>query len=202
VILLIDLCFREGSLGFDEYVMPVERIVERSGFKASSVHYRSVSSVDFQGAEAVILCGTPLADNAFLEKPGTFSWLEKTEIPVLGVCAGMEMIGKTFGGVLGPCTEIGMTGIRVKGTDPFFSESLSFSAYELHTIACIDPGPFKVLAVSDRCIQVIRHPVRPVYGVMFHPEVRNEWAVERFLSLTRNDGISPRQGDRSPRQYP
>jgi GMP synthase-like glutamine amidotransferase len=184
VILLIDLCFREGSLGFDEYVMPVERIVERSGFKASSVHFRSVSRPDFRGAEAVILCGTPLADNAFLENAGAFSWVEKTEIPVLGICAGMEMIGKTFGGMLGPCTEIGMTGIRVTGTDPLFSESRSFSAYELHTIAIIDPGPFKVLAVSDRCIQVIRHPVRPVYGVMFHPEVRNEWAVERFLSLT------------------
>ena len=170
--------------------MPVERIVERSGFKASSVHFRSVSPADFQDAEAVILCGTPLADNAFLENVGAFSWLEKTEIPVLGICAGMEMLGKTFGGVLGHCTEIGMTGIRVTVTDPFFPESLSFSAYELHTIACRDPGPFKVLAVSDRCIQVIRHPVRPVYGVMFHPEVRNEWAVERFLSLAQNDGIS------------
>jgi len=190
VILLVDLCYREGSLGFDEYVMPVERIVERSGFKASSVHFRSVSPADFQDAEAVILCGTPLADNAFLENVGAFSWLEKTEIPVLGVCAGMEMLCKTFGGVLGHCTEIGMTGIRVTVTDPFFPESLSFSAYELHTIACRDPGPFKVLAVSDRCIQVIRHPVRPVYGVMFHPEVRNEWAVERFLSLAQNDGIS------------
>jgi GMP synthase-like glutamine amidotransferase len=191
VILLIDLCCREGSLGFDEYVMPVERIVEQSGFTVSSVHYRSVSSVDFLGAEAVILCGTPLADNAFLENVGAFLWVEKTGIPILGICAGMEIIGKIFGGVLGPCTEIGMTGIRVTGTDPFFSESLSFSAYELHALACVDPGPFKVLAVSDRCIQVIRHPVRPVYGVMFHPEVRNEWAVERFLSLTRNDGISP-----------
>ena len=190
MILLVDLCYREGSLGFDEYVMPVERIVERSGFNASSVHFRSVSPADFQDAEAVILCGTPLADNAFLENVGAFSWLEKTKIPVLGVCAGMEMLCKTFGGVLGHCTEIGMTGIRVTGTDPFFSESLSFSAYELHTIACIDPGPFKVLAVSDRCIQVIRHPVRPVYGVMFHPEVRNEWAVERFLSLAQNDWIS------------
>jgi GMP synthase-like glutamine amidotransferase len=191
MILLIDLCCREDSLGFDEYVMPVERIVERSGFKASFMHYRSVSSADFQGAEAAILCGTPLADNAFLENPGAFSWVEKTGIPVLGICAGMEMIGQTFGGVLGPCTEIGMTGIRVTGTDPFFSESLSFSAYELHTIACRDPGPLKVLAVSDRCIQVIRHPVRPVYGVMFHPEVRNEWAVDQFLSLARKDRISP-----------
>jgi len=185
VILLIDLCCREGSLGFDEYVMPIERIVERSGFEASAVHSRSLSPCDFAGAEAVILCGTPLADNAFLNNPGAFSWVENTRIPVLGICAGMELLCSLFGGMLCPCTEIGMNEIRVTETDSIFSTSLSFSAYELHTLACTDPGPFRVLAVSDRCIQVIRHPIRPLYGVMFHPEVRNEWVVERFLSLTR-----------------
>jgi GMP synthase-like glutamine amidotransferase len=185
VILLIDLCCREGSLGFDEYVMPIERIVAGSGFETVSVHYRSVSPGHIAGAEAVILCGTPLADNAFLRNPGAFSWVEKSSIPILGICAGMELLFKTFGGMLGYCTEIGMNEIRVTETDPIFSTPLSFWAYEIHTLACTDPGPFRVLAASDRCIQVIRHPVRPVYGVMFHPEVRNEWVVERFLSLTR-----------------
>jgi GMP synthase-like glutamine amidotransferase len=191
VILLLDLCCREGSLGYDEYVKPVERIVERSGFETSAMHYRSVSPADLEDADAVILCGTPLADNAFLENACSFSWVKKTGIPVLGICAGLEILCTTFGGALGSCTEIGMTGIRVTGNDSFFSESLSFSAYELHSIACIDPGPFRVLAVSDRCIQVFRHPVRTLYGIMFHPEVRNEWSIERFLSLTRKDRINP-----------
>lgn len=185
MILVIDLCCREGSLGFDEYVMPIERIVARSGFEAVSVHFQSISPGHLAGADAVILCGTPLADNAFLSNPGAFSWVEKSSIPILGICAGLELLCSLFGGVPGPCTEIGMKEIRVTETDPIFSTPLSFSAYEIHTLACTDPGPFRVLAVSDRCIQVIRHPVRPVYGVMFHPEVRNEWVVERFLSLTR-----------------
>jgi GMP synthase-like glutamine amidotransferase len=30
-----------------------------------------------------------------------------------------------------------------------------------------------------------------VYGVMFHPEVRNEWVVERFLSLAGEKRINP-----------
>lgn len=191
MILLIDLCYREGSLGFDEYVLPVAGIAERSGFDTRSVHFRRVTVADFTGAEAVILCGTPLADNAFLEEPEVFLWLKTSKIPVLGVCAGMEMVCKTFGGLLGPCTEIGMTEIRVTGTDLLFSESPSFSAYELHTLACTDPGPLKVLAASDRCIQVVRDPTQPVYGVMFHPEVRNEWVVERFLSLARKERFSP-----------
>jgi GMP synthase (glutamine-hydrolysing) len=84
-----------------------------------------------------------------------------------------------------------MTEIRVTVIDLFFSESPSFSAYELHTLACTDPGFLEVLAVSDRCIQVVKHPTRPVYGVMFHPEVRNEWVVKRFLSLTRKERFNP-----------
>lgn len=191
MILLIDLCYREGSLGFDEYVLPVARIVERSGLKSRSVHFRAVSARDFHGVEAVILCGTPLADNAFLDEPAAFSWLKMIQIPVLGVCGGMEIVCKIFGGLLGPCTEIGMTEIRATGADPLLSEPPSFSAYELHTLACTDPGSLEVLAVSDRCIQIVRHPTRPVYGVMFHPEVRNEWVVERFLSIARKERFSP-----------
>ncbi|MDD1705670.1 MAG: glutamine amidotransferase [Methanoregulaceae archaeon] len=191
MILLIDLCYREDSLGFDEYVLPVARIVERLGFRTRSVHFHAVSAGECSGVKAVILCGTPLADNAFLDEPEDFSWLKTSRIPVLGVCAGMETICRIFGGKLEPCIEIGMTEIRVTGRDPLFPESHSFSAYELHTLACTDPGPMKIIAVSDRCIQVVRHPTKPVYGVMFHPEVRNEWAVERFLSMTRKDGISP-----------
>jgi GMP synthase (glutamine-hydrolysing) len=190
VILLIDLCYREGSLGFDEYVLPVARIVERSGFEFRSVHFRAVSIRDFPGVEAVILCGTPLADNVFLKEPEAFSWLKTSLIPVLGVCAGMEIICKTFGGMLGPCIEIGMKEVRATGADPLLSEPPSFSAYELHTLACTDPGPLEIIAISDRCIQIVRHPTRPVYGVMFHPEVRNEWVVERFLSLALKERFS------------
>jgi GMP synthase (glutamine-hydrolysing) len=189
MILLIDLCHRPDSLGFDEYVMPLMRIVERSGSEASFVHFNSVSRSVVSRAKAAILCGTPLADNMFLSQPGAFSWIKSTQIPILGVCAGMEMICTVFGGALGSCTEIGMTDISVTVSDPLFQESLSFPAYELHTLACSDPGQMRVLAVSDRCIQVVRHPGRLVYGVMFHPEVRNEWVVERFVSLIRNDTI-------------
>ena len=190
MILLIDLCHRPDSLGIDEYVMPLMRIVERSGSEASSVHFLSISGSEVSGAEAAILCGTPLADNMFLKQPGAFSWIKNTQIPILGVCAGMEVISTIFGGTLGSCTEIGMTEISVTGNDLIFPETLSFPAYELHTLACSDPGPMKVLATSDRCIQVVRHPGRLVYGVMFHPEVRNEWVVERFLSLVRNDPVT------------
>ncbi|OPZ44922.1 MAG: Anthranilate synthase component 2 [Euryarchaeota archaeon ADurb.BinA087] len=190
MILLIDLCFRNGSLGFDEFVRPVARIVHHLGNDAISVHFRSVTDHFLSQAEAVILCGTPLADTAFLAETGAFSWLKKTRLPVLGICAGMEAICTIFGGTIRPCIEIGMTEVTVIGNDPIFQESGSFSAYELHTLACNNLRDLEVLAVSNQCIQVVRHQGKKIYGVMFHPEVRNEWVIERFVTLSGEEGIS------------
>lgn len=184
MILLIDLCFRAGSLGFDEFVRPVACIVTHSGSDTASVHFRSLTDDQLSRAEAIILCGTPLADTAFLAEPNFFSWLKETRLPVLGICAGMEVICTIFGGTINPCTEIGMTEVTVTGNDPIFQEYGSFSAYELHSLSCTDPRNLEVLAASKQCIQIVRHPERPIYGVMFHPEVRNEWVIKRFLSLS------------------
>lgn len=190
MILLVDLCYREDSLGFDEYLLPLARIAERLGYQTRALHFRAVSPDDLSSAEAVILCGTPLADNAFLEEANTFLWLEEAVIPVLGVCAGMEIICRTFGGMLGPCTEIGMSEIRMGQDTLPFENHCSFPAFELHTLGCTDAGILEVLAVSDQCVQIVRHPGRPIFGVMFHPEVRNEWVVEQFLSLPPSKGSS------------
>jgi GMP synthase-like glutamine amidotransferase len=79
--------------------------------------------------------------------------------------------------------EIGMTGIRVIRDDSLLQGIREFPAYSLHRHIVIPPPSFEVLAVSDTCLQVIRHIDHPFYGVLFHPEVRNEWVVRRFLTL-------------------
>jgi len=75
--------------------------------------------------------------------------------------------------------------IRIHRTadDPLFDGKETFEGYALHRNSVRPPGTFRVLAVSDGGIQAMRHPGRPLYGVMFHPEVRNEWVVERFLRI-------------------
>ena len=191
MILLIDLCYRNGSLGFDEFVRPVARIVRHSGDDAIPVHFRCLTDPLLSQADAVILCGTPLADTAFLSEAGAFSWLKETSLPVLGICAGMEVICTIFGGTIRPCIEIGMTEFTVIGNDPIFQKTGSFSAYELHTLACNNLRDMEVLAVSNQCIQVVRHQGKKIYGVMFHPEVRNDWVIERFLTCSVEGIISP-----------
>jgi GMP synthase (glutamine-hydrolysing) len=183
MILIVDLCYREGSLSAHEFVEPVAGIVRRNGFPLQVRHHSRLTGPDLSAAERIVLCGTALKDNAFAARPVSFAILQEARVPVLGICAGMQAVALAFGGSLIPSREIGMTEIRCTRPDPLLEGHEGFSAYELHGAGVVPPESFVVLAESECCIQAIRHRVLPIYGILFHPEVRNEWVVERFLSM-------------------
>jgi GMP synthase (glutamine-hydrolysing) len=185
MILLIDLSWKPNSLSRDEFVGPVARIVSRTGEVWNELHFSAADTAGIRDARGIILCGTALRDNCFAEQPGDFAWLKDAGVPVLGICAGMQALCIAYGGTLREECEIGMTTVRVCEPDPLLGEPHSFDAYELHSFACDPPPGWTVTAISDRCVQAIRHPDRPVFGVMFHPEVRNDCVVERFCDLCR-----------------
>lgn len=184
MILVVDLCYRDGSLSRDEFVAPVERLLHRIGVAFTTRHYTAVGAPDLESTDAAILCGTALMDTGYMEHPELFRWLLSFERPVLGISSGMLALAAAFGGGTEPCCEIGMTDVNVLAPDPLFSGREDFSAYTVHDYAVQAPGDFVALAASDRCVQAIRHRPLPLYGLLFHPEVRNEWIVERFLGLT------------------
>jgi len=183
MILVVDLCYRAGSLSRDELVGPVERLLHKNGAPLFTRHYTAVGAPDLEGADAVILCGTALKDTGFAEHPELFRWLSAFERPVLGISSGMRALAAAFGGGTEPCCEIGMTDVKVLAPDPLFDGREGFPAYELHEYAVQVPDTFIPLAASGLCVQAIRHRSLPLYGLLFHPEVRNEWILERFLGL-------------------
>ncbi|MCG7854460.1 MAG: glutamine amidotransferase, partial [Methanoregulaceae archaeon] len=141
MILLVDLCYRDGSLGFEEFVLPIARIIEREGAGYRIVHYTRCPGQATRDCDGIILCGTPVMDNGFLGDLASFSWIAETDLPVLGICAGMEVLALLAGGRVISCPEIGMTEIRVTAQDPIFPEDHPFEAYELHANACtLPPG--------------------------------------------------------------
>ncbi|RPJ53262.1 MAG: hypothetical protein EHJ95_02570 [Methanobacteriota archaeon] len=183
MILIVDLCYREDSLSKTEFVGPIAKIVEDCGVPYTVVHHSRLDRGAIESAERVILCGTALKDDEFAARPEAFRWIFACGRPVMGICAGMEAIALAGGLPLVETAEIGMTPIQVTGHDPIFDGKDTFEAYSLHHLAvCVSP-PFETLATSVACVQAIRHSVLPLYGVMFHPEVRNEWVVTRFVEL-------------------
>jgi GMP synthase (glutamine-hydrolysing) len=183
MILIVDLSYRPGSLLLDEFVAPVERMVRQEGYPTQIRHYTGLSRADIVSSDGAILCGTALADFGYLEGLEMFDWLLSFPCPVLGICAGMQVLVRVYGGELYPATGIGMADQKVVAPDPLLAGKDRFPAYELHSLSVVPPPPFTVLATSLSGAQVIRHRESPVYGVMFHPEVRNEWLIRRFLSL-------------------
>ena len=123
MILVIDMNWKKDSLGYYEFVTPILAVAEKSD-KCRVKHYLKVSKQDLDKCDKIILSGTALKDNAFLSKQEKFQWLTQTEKPVLGICAGMEIIGLVFGATLSQSVEVGMTPSNRNSAEPAFQRRL------------------------------------------------------------------------------
>jgi GMP synthase (glutamine-hydrolysing) len=108
-------------------------------------------------------------------------------VPILGICYGHQMIGKTWGSEVGKgkSAGYGLGEIDVCKKDILFdgipdSFNVWVSHYdELKTL----PEGFTRLAYSDGCeIEAMRHNELPVFGVQFHPEVWHTDYGENILA--------------------
>ncbi len=180
MILVIDMNWKKDSLAFQEFVSPIiAAVAEIKPFTVK--HYTEINPNNLENYTKVVLSGVALKDNSAINHLENFSWLKDFNKPVLGICAGMQLIGKLFGSPLKPCLEIGMTQIITLKENPFFAET--FQAYSLHNY-CVEPSAdFEVLAKSAQCFQAIKHIKKPLYGLLFHPEVRNPEILKRFIKM-------------------
>jgi GMP synthase (glutamine-hydrolysing) len=183
MILIIDLNAKADSLGWFEFVLPLVAAVEAYGQTAIVRHYCEVTDADLADCTAVLMSGTPLKDTQTLTQPDKFAWLKTFNKPVLGICAGMQTFATVYGLILTRCLEIGMTQIQTLTDNPLFTGT--FNAYSLHTLSVESSDEFEVLAESSKCLQAIKHKQKPLYGVLFHPEVRNPQILKNFLQLTK-----------------
>jgi GMP synthase (glutamine-hydrolysing) len=178
VILVIDMCLHR--LSSEEFVRPITDIVSEGGrFKV--VHYTKLTEKELDECDRLIICGTALKDDDYLEHLESFEFLKSFDKPVLGICAGMQIIGLVHGSDVMKATEIGMVKIKVK--KPFLGIETDIEAYSIHNNAISTPRGFEVLAESDACIHAIKHKTKEIYGVLFHPEVRNERIIREFMKL-------------------
>ena len=179
MIKIVDMNSRRNPFGVSEFVMPVKRIAERLE-PCSVVHYSEITHLKPARCSRVIITGTALMDHESLEK-GDFKWLETIQRPVLGICAGMQAIAKHFGSPMTRYPEIGMHKIQPVVRNRILRAEIN--AYLLHTVGVRPSRNFDVIAGSSRCAYAIKHREKEIYGVMFHPEVRNPEIIENFISL-------------------
>jgi len=179
MILLISIC--ENELHELEFVRPIEDILKSKKMKFRSVNYKSLKKKDLQDAKKVIICGTSFLDRDFLDNLGKFSWIKGFNKPLLGICGGMEVIGINYRCRIIKKIQIGLLKITLKGDFLGFKKRNILEGYNLHKLALyINRRDFETIAYN-KCAQIIVHRTKPVYGLMFHPEVRNKEIIEKFV---------------------
>ncbi len=99
------------------------------------------------------------------------------EVPIFGVCLGLQAIGVAYGGVVGRADELlhGKTSqVFHEGAGVLAGLPSPFTATRYHSLAIAEdtvPDELQVTARTEAgVIMAARHRDRPVEGVQFHPE--------------------------------
>ncbi len=182
-ILLVDLCFEKDSLSQYEFVHPIRDTLQKADFLCNILHYTEVKSQALADHDKIILCGTALEDNVYADHLQLFSWIKDLKKPILGICAGMQIIGAVYGGSIVPHQAIGLEEIEIVRASPLLGEPRQIEGYHLHNYAVTLPKGFMLLAGKTDAFEAFQHHSHPTYGIIFHPEVRNQWILERFANL-------------------
>lgn len=176
MILIVKIC--EISFHYFEFVKPIEDVLKKLKTDFITIHYKDLTLEMLTKADKMIICGTSLKDNSYLEDVDKFKWIKEFNKPVLGICGGMHLLCLIYDGKLKKTQEIGLN--TIKFINEFFGLAGETEVYELHNF-CVESNYFDVLAESQKCYQAVKHKHKPFYAVIFHPEVRNKKLIERFV---------------------
>ncbi len=180
MILVVDMNWKRESLAFNEFVSPIVSIVQPLE-ECEVKHFTEIPLSELRRYSKIVLSGTALKDHATLKQVDRFNWIKKYENPILGICAGMQTISIVFEEPLVACLQIGMIEVSILKENLLFQTP--FKAYALHNYSVKTSQTFEALAESAKCIQAIKHKQKNIYGVLFHPEVRNQEVLKRFIEL-------------------
>jgi len=176
--LLISTC--ENELSEREFVNPISRIVGTNNHEI--LHYKQCTEKTIFSFDKIIICGTSLNDDSYITNLGNFKKLFLDyHGSILGICSGMHIVCSIFDSQIVKKLEIGM--VEVETQEPNSLCEGSFQVYSMHNNSVSNLENFAVLARSKRCVQVVKHKTKNVFGVSFHPEVRNHNLILNFLKL-------------------
>ena len=139
----------------------------------------------------VLSGGAPRVESELPKLGNTADYLDKLDIPILGICVGFHFMAIHFGGTAGSAAaaEFGKIELTIDDHDDLFDGLPDkFQAWESHNDEVKQlPKYFIKLAHSTNCTnQALKYEKKPFYGVQFHPEVEHtEHGYEIFKNFLR-----------------
>jgi GMP synthase (glutamine-hydrolysing) len=142
--------------------------------------YSDIENREPPKTEAMILSGSEasLTDSEDFDLyKSEIELIKKMDLPILGICFGHQLIGKTFGSQLGRFDDFvkGFRTIEIIEPNDIFSSwkiGQNVTVFQYHKDYLTNPPKdFVLLAKSESCeIEAMKHQTRPIYSIQAHIE--------------------------------
>ena len=128
--------------------------------------------------DLLVLSGgpTPFSKNFAGYWDNQFNFIINSAVPIIGICLGFELICLAF--------EQGLSKHKIKkrGLQSVVYNSKTYKVWESHFYYLKQAKtPLQSLATSGSEIQIIKHISKPIFGLQFHPEVREEGSTGHLI---------------------
>jgi len=180
-----------------QYTQLIAKTTRKLGVYSEILPYNaSYNEIAAKSPKAIILSGSPFSVN-HAEAPFPDKRILELNIPILGICYGMQLLTRFFGGRVEKSEkkEYGYAEIRCLNKDPIFKGlSPVERVWMSHGDSLAElPSDFIAVAESDNSpFSAIRHKTRKIYALQFHPEVahtpKGKTIIDNFLTEIANFG--------------
>ncbi|MEP0519135.1 MAG: aminodeoxychorismate/anthranilate synthase component II [Hyphomicrobiales bacterium] len=183
---------------YDSFTYNLVHLIGGLGVEMEVVRNNKISADDAlaKAAEGIILSPGPCTPN---EAGICLDVIRKAagQVPIFGVCLGMQSIGQAYGGVIIRANRLmhGKLSDVVHKQKAVFSDVPSpFKATRYHSLVVEDatfPSSLEITAkTDDGSLMGLSHTSHPVHGVQFHPESiaseHGDKIISNFIDIARN----------------
>ncbi|MBW4668951.1 MAG: anthranilate synthase [Cyanomargarita calcarea GSE-NOS-MK-12-04C] len=179
----------------DSFVHTLANYIRQTGTTVKTLrHGFSESLLDEERPDLVVLSPGPGRPSDF-QVPATVAACVRRQIPIFGVCLGLQGIVEAFGGDLGILNypqhgKSSQVLVTDKNSVLFKDLPQKFAVGRYHSLFAIPerlPKELKVTAISeDDVIMGIEHETLPIAAVQFHPESIMTLTGEVGLAIIKN----------------
>ena len=174
--------------------LALRRALDERGAGWVEVRYDALGGAAGERYDGVVLSGTGVSPH---DAPQLYddemTLVRTTPRPLLAICGGFQVVCLAYGGELAPVEPIyGRTPVERSADDEIFAGlPRRFTAFSKHRFGVRSAGDeLTPLAThASGLVYAARHPRRPLWGVQFHPERRQQGArvLDNFLAAVCQD---------------
>ena len=175
-----------------QYTQLIVRRLRECGYFAKLYNPSELKSCSPKG---IILSGGPRSVSDPDAPDIDLDYLKSLDIPVLGICYGMQLLNKKNGGIVQPgeTREYGPASLHPCNDSQLFKGlSDSSQIWMSHSDTCTQlPEGASVIGTNEDKVPVAIQLSEKMFGIQFHPEVTHshegKLVLENFLSMVEEE---------------